>query len=213
LAVQSPFDLPQQACLVVPKNVADAKDIKAHTAYLIDSIPEYLCTLMQGEGALVLFSSWSQLRDVRAAMPEWVQNSVLSQEFMGRSQLLAQHEKTIASGKCSFIFGLSSYEEGVDLRGNSCKLVILAKIPFSVPTDPVSQTQKEHLESQGRSHFDEIVVPHACRRLAQGMGRLIRSETDSGHIVLADGRLTGTRYGRAMLASLPPYRLATAISA
>jgi ATP-dependent DNA helicase DinG len=213
LSVESPFDFERQACLVIPKNVADAKDSKAHTKYLIEAIPEYTATLNEGEGALMLFSSWGQLKEVCAAMPQWIKDRMLSQESMSRTEVLARHDACIKAGRSSFIFATAAYEEGVDLRGNACKLVVIAKLPFSVPTDPVSQTQKEHMESQGRSHFNEVVIPQACRRLAQGMGRLLRSETDSGHIVLADGRLTGTRYGREILATLPPYRLATAISA
>jgi ATP-dependent DNA helicase DinG len=214
LGVQSPFDYANQACLIVPKNAADAKNSVVHTQYLIESIPQNIASLVKdGEGALILFSSWAQLREVSAAMPDWVKGRMLSQENMGRSEILSQHAAAIQNGLSSYVFGVASFEEGIDLRGKACVLVFIAKIPFSVPTDPVSMTQKEHLESQGRSHFDEIVMPHACRRLAQGMGRLIRSETDRGHIVLADGRLTNTRYGRAILATLPAYQLRSTISA
>lgn len=208
LQVDSPFDYERQACIVVRKGMASAKNAEAHTAYLIEQIPEDLARLQGGQGALVLFVSWKQLREVSAAMPEWVQQRTLSQDTMSRAEMLKRHEEAIRAGEPSFLFGTAALEEGLDLRGDLCKLVILSKLPFSPAQDPVAETHAEHLENLGRSHFAEVVVPHACRRLAQATGRLIRSETDTGHIIINDSRLMDTRFGREMLATLPPYRIA-----
>jgi len=209
LCVDSPFNHQEQGTLIVPRNVSNPKNAAEHTQWLIDHLPGMIRRHGAGEGALVLFTSFSQLRSVADAMPESVKEILLAQDRLGKRELLARHTQAISEGRKSVIFGSSSYEEGVDLPGNLCTLVVVAKLQFSVPNDPVSEELREHLESQGLSHFQEVSVPDACRRLAQSTGRLIRTESDSGCVVVADPRLTGTAYGRQMVKSLPPYRFST----
>lgn len=211
LAVESPFDHQQQASLVVPHGVSSPKDADQHTHWLAQNLPAMLAAHRAGEGALVLFTSFAQMRAVADAMPEWVKGIVLAQDELSKREVIERHTQAVAAGRKSVIFGTSSYEEGVDLPGKLCSLVVVAKLQFAVPNNPVAEELKEQLEAQGRSHFHEVSVPEACRRLAQSAGRLIRTETDSGCIVVADPRLTGTGYGRQMLKCLPPYRISTSL--
>lgn len=206
LAVDTPFDYATQASLIVPRNVSNPKDAAAHTQWLIDHIPRMLKGIGHAEGALVLFTSFAQLRQVADAMPSWVQEVLLAQDRFTKREVVARHTAAIQAGRRSVIFGTSTYEEGVDLPGKLCSLVVVAKLQFAVPNDPVSEELRDHLEAKGLSHFNEVAVPEACRRLAQSTGRLIRTEQDRGSVVIADPRLTGTQYGRKMLAALPPYR-------
>lgn len=209
LEVESPFNHQEQATLIVPKGVKSPKDAQEHTQWLIDHIPAMLSKHRDGEGALVLFTSFAQLRTVADAMPVWVKDMLLAQDVLSKREVVSRHMEAVKAGRKSVIFGTSSYEEGIDLPGKLCSLVVIAKLQFAVPNDPVSEELRDHLAAQGRDHFLEICVPKACRRLAQSTGRLIRTETDTGCIVVADPRLTGTSYGRSMVKSLPPYRFAT----
>ncbi|HJV95716.1 MAG TPA: helicase C-terminal domain-containing protein, partial [Albitalea sp.] len=207
LEVASPFDYAAQASLVVPRNVRNPKDVRGHTEDLIALITDGMTRLGEGKGALCLFSSWKQLEAVAAGVPDWIAERVLKQGTVSKRELIRQHTEAVRAGRASILFGTASLEEGVDLRGDLCALVVVAKLQFAVPTDPVSEARREHFETTQRDYFQEVEVPEACRRLAQSAGRLLRSETDRGSIIVADPRLAGTEYGRRMIAALPPYRL------
>ncbi|WP_304440320.1 helicase C-terminal domain-containing protein, partial [Oleiphilus sp. HI0067] len=116
------------------------------------------------------------------------------------------HKKKIDQGKRSILFGLASLAEGIDLPGKYLTHVVIAKVPFAVPNDPLEQAIAEWIESQGRNPFMEISVPEASLRLIQACGRLIRTEQDSGQITILDQRLITKRYGSLLLDALPPYR-------
>lgn len=206
VTVESPFDYTAQGSLIVPSGVANPKEGEKHTQWLVDHVPALIERNGAGEGILVLFTSFKQMAAVADGLPEWAADLVLRQDQLSRREILQRHEEAIAKGRKSVIFASASFEEGVDLRGKLCTMVILAKLQFKVPNDPVSEELKEYMESQGRSFFMEVAVPEACRRLAQSSGRLIRTETDRGCIVVADPRLVATHYGRAMKATLPPYQ-------
>lgn len=212
LEVESPFNHEEQATLIVPRGVSSPKDAKAHTQWLKENIPLMLAKQGEGEGALVLFTSFAQLREVADGMPQWVQDILLAQDVLSKREVVARHVQAVQGGRKSVIFGTSSYEEGIDLPGKLCSLVVIAKLQFDVPNDPVSEELRDHLASQGRDHFLEVSVPKACRRLAQSTGRLIRTEKDKGRIVVADPRLTGTGFGRSMVKTLPSYRLSTELA-
>jgi ATP-dependent DNA helicase DinG len=115
------------------------------------------------------------------------------------------HRAAIDAGKRSVVFGLASLAEGIDLPGDYCTHVVIAKIPFPVPNDPIDATLGDWVRQQGGNPFNEISVPQACLRLIQASGRLLRQETDSGTISILDERLHTRSYGRAILDSLPPY--------
>ena len=120
--------------------------------------------------------------------------------------MLRRHRAAVDAGRGSVIFGLASFAEGVDLPGDYCRHVVIAKIPFAVPDSPLEAALAEWVEDQGRNPFMEISVPDAALRLVQASGRLLRTEEDSGRITLMDRRILTRRYGRAILDSLPPFR-------
>jgi ATP-dependent DNA helicase DinG len=158
------------------------------------------------EGTLVLFASRKQMQEVHAALDAQWQQMILLQDTLSKHELLNRHRALIDEGKGSIIFGLASFAEGVDLPGNYCRHVIIAKIPFAVPDEPVEAALAEWIESGGGNPFMEIAVPDAALKLVQASGRLLRSETDSGRITLLDRRIVSKSYGRAMLDSLPPFK-------
>jgi ATP-dependent DNA helicase DinG len=144
--------------------------------------------------------------DVMQGLPrEWL-DLVLCQDDYQKSQLLKYHRQRIDKGEGSLIFGLSSFAEGVDLPGKYCTHVLIAKIPFAVPNDPIEMTLSEWIEQQGMNAFMTLAVPDAAFRLVQASGRLLRSEEDTGQITLFDERIVKRRYGKTILESMPPYR-------
>lgn len=199
--VSSPFDY-ARATLNVPAMDSDGGDAQAHTAELITLLPQLL---NEGEGSLVLFSSRRQMLDVRDGLPKsWIKR-LLTQDDYGKQEILRRHCEAIDAGEGSVIFGLASFAEGVDLPGDYCRHVVIAKLPFAVPDDPVDAALAEWLESQGRNPFMEVSVPDAALKLLQASGRLLRTETDEGRVTILDRRLLTRRYGKAILDSLPPF--------
>jgi ATP-dependent DNA helicase DinG len=212
ISVESPFDYELQGQLIVPKGVVNPKDAEGHTQWLIEWLPAMIERNGAGEGILVLFTSFKQMREVAEGVPAWASVLMLRQDQLSRREILERHETAIKAGVKSVIMASATFEEGVDLRGSLCTMVVLAKLQFQVPNDPVAEELKEYMESQGRSFFVEVAVPDACRRLAQSSGRLIRTETDHGCVVVADPRLVEQAYGRGMMATLPPYRFGRSLA-
>lgn len=199
----SPFDF-SRATLQVPSTAVEANNALVHT----DNMIEYLPTLLKKqEGSLVLFSSRKQMLDVFNGLSVYWQDSILMQGDHSKQAMLSEHKKNIDAKKTSVLFGLASFAEGVDLPGDYCRHVIIAKIPFSVPDDPVEASLAEWVESRGGNAFMEIAVPDASIKLIQSCGRLLRSEKDSGTITILDKRLVTKRYGKALINALPPYQL------
>jgi len=202
-SLPSPFDHYNAAELKVPAMKAEANDAELHT----QEVSDYLNNELNTDGAtLVLFSSWRQMRSVLASLDEKLNNRVLSQGEFSKNEILKRHKMRIDKGEGSIIFGLASFTEGVDLPGDYLTEVIITKIPFSVPDDPVDATMAEWIEQHGGNPFMEWSVPMASVRLTQAAGRLLRTEQDSGRIVLLDRRVVTRRYGRQLLDSLPPFR-------
>ena len=201
--VPSPFAHAEAGELHVPAMSCDAGDAEAHTAALIDMLPELMSP---SEGNLVLFSSRKQLRAVREGMPAQWQSRILAQDDLPKHEILTQHRKRLDDGEGSVIFGLASFAEGVDLPGKYCSHVLIAKIPFAVPEDPVEEALAEWISRNNGNPFMDITVPDAAVKLIQASGRLLRSESDVGRITILDRRIVTRHYGRKMLASMPPYR-------
>ena len=201
--IASPFTYKEAATLRIPKSGFDPSDNMAHTQAIINLLPELLC---EQSGALVLFSSRRQLQDVLAGVPPAFRQLVLSQDDFSKQELMRIHRQTVDRKQASIIFGLASMAEGIDLPGNYCTHVVIAKIPFPVPNDPVDSTLGEWVKAQGRNPFQEISIPEAALRLIQASGRLLRQESDTGTITILDERLITRSYGRAILDSLPPYQ-------
>lgn len=203
LSILSPFDFENSASLVIPKMHCDPSDNEKHTDYIVSAIPR----IVDKSGAsLMLFSSRRQMQDVMQLLPSDWRDLILCQDDYQKSQLLKYHRQRIDQGEGSLIFGLSSFAEGVDLPGKYCTHVLIAKIPFAVPNDPIEMTLSEWIEQQGQNPFMTLAVPDAAFRLVQASGRLLRSESDRGKITLFDERIVSRRYGKTILESMPPYR-------
>jgi ATP-dependent DNA helicase DinG len=200
--VPSPFDY-GNAVLHIPAMDCDPGDAAAHTDSLIENLPRWLDP---EEGSLVLFASRRQMTEVFEALPGDWRERVLLQGDYSKQEIIRRHREAIDNGRGSVIFGLASFAEGVDLPGDYCRHVLVAKIPFAVPDSPLESALGEWIESQGRNPFMEIAVPDAALRLVQACGRLLRTETDTGRVTICDRRLVTRRYGKALLEALPPFR-------
>jgi ATP-dependent DNA helicase DinG len=186
----------------VPKErLPDPRDTEEHTRAVAALLPE---TLSPAQGSLVLFTSRRQMEAVYERLPGDWQKRTRCQGSASREQLLAEHEAAINDGSGSVLFGLASFAEGMDLPGALCRHVVIARLPFSVPTTPVEATTHEWVEAQGGKPFFEISLPDASLRLIQAVGRLIRTEDDWGTITILDPRVVTKGYGRDLLDSLPP---------
>jgi ATP-dependent DNA helicase DinG len=200
--ISSPFDYANAARLIIPRLNCDPSDSRAHTAAIIALLPQLLD---RQEASLMLFSSRRQMLDVLDGMSEEWRRIILCQDDYQKAQLLNFHRQRIDKGEPSVIFGLASFAEGVDLPGKYCEHVLIAKIPFAVPNDPIEATLAQWLEQQGKNPFMTLSVPEAAFRLVQASGRLLRSESDTGRITLFDERVVSKFYGKSILASLPPF--------
>jgi len=202
LSIPSPFDFERNAVLCIPRMRCVPTEVDKHTQAIIDNLPGLIDP---GQAALMLFASRRQMQDVLEGLPEDFRQRVLCQDDFQKTQLLKYHRQQVDKGLGSVIFGLASFAEGVDLPGKYCTHVLIAKIPFSVPNDPVESTLSEWIEMQGQNAFMSLAVPEAAFRLVQACGRLLRNETDTGRITIFDERLVKKQYGKTILASLPPY--------
>ncbi len=199
--VASPFN-PKKATFSVPIMATEPSQTDAHTEELIALIPDLI---RDDLGVLMLFTSRRQLEAVLAGIATVISHHRLVQDQLSKNALLTEHRRNIDKGEPSAIFGLASFFEGIDLPGDYCRHVVIAKLPFAVPDDPISSAHAELLDAQGRDPFMEINVPDAAQKLIQASGRLQRTEDDEGRITLLDKRLLSRRYGRAMLDTLPAF--------
>jgi ATP-dependent DNA helicase DinG len=205
LEVASPFNYAEQGSLVVTETQADPRTPQQFASEMVDALLEDLAQVQSG--GLVLFTSREQMRLAVDALPTAMRQHVLVQNTLPRSQLLQQHRERVAAGLPSIIFGMQSFGEGLDLPGALCESLFITKLPFAPPDDPVDEARAEWLRNSGRDPFSEIVVPATAIRLAQWVGRAIRTEVDQAHVYCYDKRLVRTGYGQRLLASLPPFAL------
>jgi len=200
--VPSPFDFEGRAGLYLPRDIPDPTDPRfdeAAAARALELIE------MTGGGAFVLCTSLRSMRSMyallsRGGKKKW--GPLLVQGDRPKSLLLSQFR----AAKHAVLVATMSFWEGVDVPGAALRLVILDKIPFAVPSDPVVAARCEAVERQGMSAFYKYSVPAAAITLKQGFGRLLRNETDAGLVALLDRRAITKAYGRALLESLPPAR-------
>lgn len=205
LEVPSPFDYARQGTLVARETVADPKEAARFTQEMVDALLDDLSHVQAG--ALVLFTSREQMRLAVDALSTAMRSQVLVQTAMPRALLLARHRDAVEMGEPSIIFGMQSFGEGLDLPGALCESLFITKLPFAPPDDPVGEARAEWLRSSGRNPFNELVVPATAIRLAQWVGRAIRTEEDQAHVYCYDRRLVNTSYGQQLLKGLPPFAL------
>ena len=203
--VPSPFNYAENAVLHLPKHAVEANNAQLHTDSVVELLEQII---VMDEGTLVLFSSRRQMRDVFDRLPNKLTDMILMQGVESKQALLQKHRSLIDKQVGSIIFGLASFAEGVDLPGKYCQHVIIAKIPFAVPDDPLEAALAEWVEAKGGNAFMQITVPDASIRLIQACGRLLRTESDTGKVTILDKRLVTKQYGKAILNSLPPFRQA-----
>lgn len=197
--LETPFSYREQVFFGVPMDLGDPRDRDFETR-LADTINRAI--YISGGRAFILFTSYAQLNRVHKICEPEIRRlgiTVLRQGSESRDRLLRRFRED----ETSVLFATSSFWEGVDVKGRALELLIIAKLPFSVPTEPIQEAQFEALKRQGRDPFDALVVPRAVIRLKQGFGRLIRSKTDRGAVLVCDQRVIKQRYGRRFLYSLP----------
>ncbi len=201
---ESPFDYARQALLYIPPKLPEpgAPD---YTRRVVEAALPVLAA--SGGRAFMLFTSHRALREAAALLPARLGFPLLVQGSAPRTQLL---ERFRAAGN-AVLLGTGSFWEGVDVRGEALSCVIIDKLPFASPDDPVLQARCEALAANGRNPFLEYQLPNAVIALKQGVGRLIRDEHDRGVLMLCDPRLLGKHYGRVFLESLPPMPLSRSL--
>jgi len=200
----SPFNYPELGVLEVPKQACDPSQTEKHTDAILDYMQEYLDH--PEVSALVLFSSRRQMNEVYDGLASQLRKITLTQDMLSKNRLIEKHRQRIDEEKPSILFGLASLAEGIDLPGKYLTHVVLVRLPFSTPDDPVEATLAEWIEASGGNPFMQISVPDASIRLVQACGRLIRTEQDIGRVTLLDRRILTKRYGSQLLNSLPPFR-------
>jgi ATP-dependent DNA helicase DinG len=203
----SPFVFEQQTILAVPTDVADSRDEPRRFAASVGAVTEDHARLTDG-GLFVLFTSYSALRAVAAELqrrgtgarwPLFVQGD-------GPRAALLQRFTDAHRG---ILLGVASFWEGVDVPGDPLRGLIITKLPFRVPSEPLTAARIEAIDEAGGNSFHDYMLPHAALRLKQGFGRLVRTRTDRGAVVILDPRLLSRGYGRYFLESLPPAPLVT----
>jgi len=204
LALPSPFDFGSQAILGIPTDIPVVND-QGYRESLIQSIFKCL-TISQGR-AFILFTSFSMLDTVYSKLAPELEKlmgiNTLKQGDDNRTTLLERFRRDTTS----VLFATLSFWEGVDVEGESLECIVLVKLPFKVPDDPVIQARAENIERRGGNAFTEYSVPLAAIKLKQGFGRLIRNRTDHGAVLILDKRIVEKFYGRTFLNSLPPCRI------
>ncbi|MEO7401412.1 MAG: ATP-dependent DNA helicase [Polaromonas sp.] len=211
LRVSSPFDFARQAALYVPPDFPKPGD-PAHTGRVADCAAVWSRQL--GGRTMVLTTTLRALRAIGEALIQTFEESgdlqVLVQGAMPKRALIERFRVGDSDGRKGCVLVASaSFWEGIDVPGDALQLVIIDKLPFPPPNDPMAEARSRLLESQGRSAFKDYFLPEAALALKQGAGRLIRRETDQGVLVVCDSRLVSMGYGRRLLRALPPMRRLT----
>ncbi len=208
LKVGSPFDYATQAAVYVPRDLVKPSD-PAHSGQ-VAALAAQGARLLRGR-TMVLTTTLRALRSIGEALQRQFEGAgdveVLVQGQWPKRRLIERFREGDSQGRpgCMLVAS-ASFWEGVDVPGDALQLVIIDKLPFPPPSDPLVEARAQRLESQGRSAFNDYFVPEAAVALKQGAGRLIRRESDQGVLVVCDSRLATMGYGRRLLAALPPMR-------
>ena len=197
--IKSPFDYDKQMKVYIPEDI-----IEPSSSNYAAEVSEYVKghILKSGGKSFVLFTSYKILNYVYYMIREELESYGMDLFVHGmapRTQLINMFKESNAP----VLFGTDSFWEGVDIKGDKLSSVIIVKLPFKVPNDPITEAIIEHIESQGKNSFVEYQVPEAVIKFKQGIGRLIRSKEDKGNITILDNRIVKKRYGKYFLESIP----------
>jgi ATP-dependent DNA helicase DinG len=204
-AWESPFDYAQQSLMYVPRGLPEPRE-HDYTAALVERV---IPVLNASEGrAFMLFTSHRALREAAQILGDKTNFKLLIQGDLPKQQMLDKFRIT----KRAVLLGTASFWEGVDVRGEELSCVIIDKLPFASPGDPVTKARLDYMSSQGQSPFNLFQLPSAVLALKQGVGRLIRDINDRGVLVLCDPRLASKGYGRVFVRSLPRMPITREIS-
>lgn len=196
----SPFDHARRAALYAPTSMPEPD--QPGYAERFDDEALFLAAL-SGGGALFLFTSHRAMEDAARRLRPGLSSlgvSVLKQGDKPKGALL----EDLRNGSVGALFATASFWEGVDVMGAALRLVVIDRLPFRVPSDPLVRARADHARSLGKDPFKDLALPEAALSLKQGAGRLLRSVDDAGVVAILDGRLRGRRYGSVFLAALPP---------
>ncbi len=195
--LDSPFDYPNQALWYVPRNMPEPRSPE-----FLDAVLEIIVPVLEASGGrtFLLFTSHRALRLAAEALEERVEFPLLVQGSAPKTELLERFREL---GN-AVLLGTASFWEGVDVRGEALSCVVIDKLPFASPGDPVLQARIDAMRKRGGNPFMEFQVPQAAIALKQGAGRLIRDESDRGVLVICDPRLLSKGYGHTFLNSMPP---------
>ncbi|WP_371372810.1 ATP-dependent DNA helicase [Thalassotalea aquiviva] len=196
LLLASPFDYLKQSKLLVPRYLPQANDFNRAKALVNIAIPLIKAS---GGSCFLLFTSYRVMNQVAELLANEVDNTLLVQGQMAKSVLL----DTFVNEPESILLATASFWEGVDVRGDKLTCVLIDKLPFSSPDDPLLQAKSEDIKRQGGDPFSQIQLPDAVIALKQGVGRLIRDVSDKGVLAICDSRLVNRPYGQVFLTSLP----------
>lgn len=199
LVLESPYDFRAQGLLYLPRGLPDPRS-PSWAAACIETIEE-LVAASRGR-AFLLFTSRDAMVRAHEALADALPWPVLLQGQASKREIL----RRFADEPGSVLFATASFWEGVDVPGEALSLVVIDRLPFAVPSDPLQAARARHVAEAGGDPFRDLSVPEAVLSLKQGVGRLIRSSSDRGVVAILDGRVTGTGYGRRFLRDLPPFR-------
>ena len=204
MIAESIFDFENQAVLYLPPQMPDPRSPQWGAAAAAEVIK--IVTATEGR-AFVLSTSVSGMNELFERVASQVDFPCFIQGSTSKGSLLKKFRET----PNAVLFATSSFWQGVDVRGEQLSCVIIDKLPFAVPSDPIIAARQRHIEDQGGSSFYEYSVPQAIISLKQGLGRLIRSTTDRGVLAVLDPRLRTKMYGQTFLQSLPPCRITSEV--
>ncbi|MCL4582564.1 ATP-dependent DNA helicase [Fusobacterium nucleatum] len=198
--IKSPFDYDEQMSVYIPSDIQDSENINA---FVSDASKFILNILLKTDGkAFILFTSYTMLNQIYYSISKKLKDKGFEVFLHGdkpRSQII----KEFKEAENPILFGTTSFWEGVDVQGENLSNVIITKLPFLVPTDPVVSAISKKIEEDGGNSFMNFQLPEAIIKFKQGVGRLIRKKTDSGNIFILDNRILKKRYGSLFINALP----------